>query len=251
MTESHPSADDFQLRHAAITDLQASLLTTKTVEGYLQQVVDRAADHVAPKADCSLTLLRNGRFSCVASSDDLVLEADQAEYEARSGPCVEAAIRGTENVIADLRSENRWPTWTATSLRLGYLSAAGVPADSGDGAQLALDLYAREADAFGDDQMRRARLYAEEAARTLRLCLILAREAALADQLQTAMVSRSTIDQAVGVIMGQNRIPQEQAFAILRAASQHQNVKLRDVARTVIENLTGHAPSETKGFEQH
>ena len=62
------------------------------------------------------------------------------------------------------------------------------------------------------------------------------------------MASRSTIDQALGVIMGQNRITRDEAFAILRAASQHRNVKLREVAALLIENLTGHEAAEPPHF---
>ena len=69
-------------------------------------------------------------------------------------------------------------------------------------------------------------MYVEEVARALRLSLLLAQQATLAEDLETAMLSRSTIDQALGVIMGQNRTTRDEAFEILRAASQSRNVKL-------------------------
>ena len=220
------------------------------METFLQTVVDRAAEHVADNTACTLTMLREGHFLTVASTDAQATEADQVEYETDSGPCVEAARRGVETVVVDLRSDGRWPQWAAASMRLGFRSAAAAPADTGDGAQLAINLYGREPDAFGEPEMRRARAYVDEAARALRLCLLLAERAEQserADHLESAMASRSTIDQALGVIMGQNRISRDEAFAILRAASQHRNIKLREVAATLIENLTGHpaaAPPE-------
>ena len=58
------------------------------------------------------------------------------------------------------------------------------------------------------------------------------------------MLSRSVIDQAMGVIMAQNRATPDEAFAILRAASQSRNVKLREAAALIIQNLTGHPPAD-------
>jgi ANTAR domain/GAF domain len=248
MTPPEPLADDLRLRHAAVSALQASLLASTTVETFLQTVADRAGEHVAENASCTLTMLRQGRFLTVASTDPEATEADQVEYVTDSGPCVEAARHGVETIVPDLRADDRWPEWSAASLRLGFHSAAAVPADTGDGAQMSMNLYGREPAAFGEQEMRRARIYVDEAARALRLCQLLAEQTERAQDLQTAMSSRSTIDQALGVIMGQNRISRDEAFAILRSASQHRNVKLREVAALLIENLTGHQAAEPPGF---
>jgi hypothetical protein len=250
MTQNQSTVEDLALRHAAAVDLQASLLSTHTVEAFLQRVIDRAAAHIAPEVACTLTLFRQGRFLTVASSDEQATRADQVEYDTDSGPCVEAARNGIECIIPDLRSESRWPVWAAVSLRQGSLSAAGIPADAGDGAQLALNLYSHHERAFGEVELRRARLYVDEAARALRLCLLLAERTVLTQDLTTAMTSRSTIDQALGVIMGQNRISRDEAFAILRTASQSRNIKLREVAATLIESLTGHPAGEPVTFHR-
>ena len=107
--------------------LQASLLRTTTVEAFLQTVVDRAGEHVAAHSACTLTMLREGRFLTVASTDPEATEADQVEYATDSGPCVEAARRGVETVVPDLRAEGRWPEWAAASLRLGFLLGGRSP----------------------------------------------------------------------------------------------------------------------------
>jgi hypothetical protein len=242
--------DEYRDRHAATVSLQASLLENPTVEAFLQAVADRAAEHVSSHAACSVTVLANGAYQCAASSRDEVMKADLVEYQTLSGPCVEAASSGIETVVEDLRSDGRWPEWASASLRLGFLSAAGVPADTGDGVQMALDLYSTEAGAFGEPELRRARLYAEEAARTLRLCRALAEQATLAEHLQAALTSRPVIDQALGVIMGQSRVSADEAFQVLTAASQHRNVKLRELAGQLIESLTGHPPGDPPTFRK-
>jgi hypothetical protein len=54
-------------------------------------------------------------------------------------------------------------------------------------------------------------------------------------QYDDALVGRTIIGQAQGILMAQQRITAEQAFDQLRAASQARNVKLRAVAEEVVE----------------
>jgi hypothetical protein len=61
-----------------------------------------------------------------------------------------------------------------------------------------------------------------------------------ADNLRQALVTRELIGQAQGILMERERITAEQAFEILRAASQNLNTKLREVAQDLVE--TGERP---------
>jgi AmiR/NasT family two-component response regulator len=62
-------------------------------------------------------------------------------------------------------------------------------------------------------------------------------------------VSRAVIDQALGVIMATERCPQDRAFALLRSASQNTNVKLRDLATTIVTRVSGEPPRPAAPFE--
>jgi AmiR/NasT family two-component response regulator len=57
--------------------------------------------------------------------------------------------------------------------------------------------------------------------------------------MREAMESRSVIDQAIGIVMAQNRCDAATAFGLLRTASQNRNVKLRVVASDIVDSLTG------------
>ena len=54
-------------------------------------------------------------------------------------------------------------------------------------------------------------------------------------QFRTALDSRDVIGQAKGILMERRGLPADQAFDVLRRASQDLNVKLRDVAATLAE----------------
>jgi hypothetical protein len=248
MSEDQSSIEELELRRVVVGELQATLLRIRTVESFLEAVVERAAQHIAPGAVCTFTVLLQGRFITVASSDERGAVADEAEYEAELGPCVEALRNGAASVVPDLRSDTRWPEWAAASRRLGFLSAAAVPADTGDGAQLALNLYGRGTGSFGEVEMRRSFAYVDEAARVLRLCLMLAQQTDLAEHLSRAMAARATVERAVGILMAQRQISSDDAYAILRAGSQHDGREVHEVAAIVIESVTGHPANGSRRF---
>jgi AmiR/NasT family two-component response regulator len=58
--------------------------------------------------------------------------------------------------------------------------------------------------------------------------------------LHAALTTREVIGQAQGILIERERITSEQAFDVLLRASQHLNIKLREVARTLVE--TGENP---------
>ena len=241
--ENQTWVEEQELRRVVIAEVQATLLGIRTVESFLEAVVERAAEHIAPGAVCTFTLMLQERFITVASSDERGSVADEAEYEANEGPCVDAVREGVASVILDLRTETRWPGWAATARKLGFLSAAAIPADTGDGAQLALNLYGRMPGAFGEVEMRRSFAYVDEAARILRLCLTLAQQADLAEHLTRAMAARASVERAIGVLMAQRQVSANEAYAILRAGAQHDGRQLHEVAAVVIESVTGQSVS--------
>lgn len=51
------------------------------------------------------------------------------------------------------------------------------------------------------------------------------------------------IDQALGVLMAQQRCGQARAFALLRNASQRRNIKLRELAREIVTSVSGEPPA--------
>ncbi len=56
----------------------------------------------------------------------------------------------------------------------------------------------------------------------------------LSRQLQQAMESRASIEQAKGILIEQSGVNEDEAFQLLRRASQRENRKLRDIATEVV-----------------
>ncbi|GGX44273.1 ANTAR domain-containing protein [Streptomyces chryseus] len=58
-------------------------------------------------------------------------------------------------------------------------------------------------------------------------------------QLQHAVDSHATVDQAIGVLIATHRIPPAAGFEVLREVSQRTNTKLHTVAQAVIDWALG------------
>ena len=57
--------------------------------------------------------------------------------------------------------------------------------------------------------------------------------------LYAALEHCTVIDTALGVVMGQNTCDHDAAFNILRRAASSRNLKLRDLAASVVESVSG------------
>ncbi|MFS0702347.1 GAF and ANTAR domain-containing protein [Cellulomonas sp. 179-A 4D5 NHS] len=238
-------------RAHAITELHTLLLEAAGVEEFVEGVAQAAAARIRPDAHVAIMLKRQGRPTGVASSDERAAQCDEVEFAANEGPCLTSAETGERIVIQELeRGDERWPAWADAARQVGFRSAAAIPRSVREGVDIAINLYSEDPGVWDDDALATAEMYADEVARTLRLCLRSADQAEINEDLKAALASRAVIDQAMGVIMAENRCSSEEAFRILRSASQNRNLKLRDVAASLIENVTGVAPQPGTEFAE-
>ena len=77
-------------------------------------------------------------------------------------------------------------------------------------------------------------VFAGQASGALLLATSRAEDDGLRTQLEQALSSRTVIDQALGILMAEQRCNAEQAFDLLRMRSQSSQRKLRDVAADLI-----------------
>lgn len=194
---------------------------------------------------CGVTLLRPRSMITVASSSDRAREVDEVQYGFDDGPCLRAARTGVTVHIRDFLTEERFPEYREAIASYGLRSALGIPIRLEDGASAGLDFYSTTPDVFDEKGIAVAEGLARDASRSLRLAVRIATLSEDSRNLKAAMTSRTTIDTAVGAIMAQNRCTQKEAFAILRRASSARNVKLRDLAVTILASVGQTEPLAT------
>jgi GAF domain-containing protein len=155
---------------------------------------------------------------------------------------------GTVVQVDDLSREDRWNRYRPHALALGVVSSLSLPLVV-DGERLgALNLYSTTSAAFAGPHRQPAEAFAAQCTAALTLSLRQVRQAQLQHQLAEAMVSSSVIDQAIGILMAQQRCTAATAFDLLRQASQNRNRKLRDIAADIITRVSGEPPQPRPGF---
>jgi transcriptional regulator with GAF, ATPase, and Fis domain len=215
---------------AELVGLQNALLKTHSVEQFLHELAVLSTRVAGEGLSCGMTLRQRGRPpAAVACTDQLAAQADDIQYRTGDGPCLHAMRHGRPARIDDFAVHDRWPGFSRQAAALGLRTCLAVPLFADGEPAGALTLYARRPFAFGPAETARAALRMASCNDTN-------------DQLRSSIVSRAVIDQALGVIMATERCPQDRAFAVLQTVSQNTNVKIRDLAATIVTSVSGEPP---------
>ncbi|MDP5185386.1 GAF and ANTAR domain-containing protein [Blastococcus sp. BMG 814] len=202
----------------------------------LGEITAIAARAIPGAESVSTTLIRGDKPFTAAFSSEMALAADELQYEQGYGPCVDAGRGGVVLRIDDMHTEQRWPDYVARVVReTNARSSLSVPLPYQGSSIGALNVYSSEPAAFASPDSLAAGLAVAE---TIAVAVANAdAHAQLADQarnMRIAMESRAVIEQAKGVLMAERHVDAEQAFEILRQASQRYNRKLRDIAAGIV-----------------
>lgn len=187
---------------------------------------------------CGIFLQHKGRITVAALSSPDVADAEWAQLETDEGPCLEAVRNERSIVIADLRTDQRWPRWAATMTGLGWLSALSLPLSKGGRPIGSLNLFCSDPAAFDADDVDAAGIFARHAS----LALVSSRTETT---LEEAIAARHRVGVAQGILMARYGLSMEMAFDVLRQRSQQSQVKLHVIASDVIRQ--GQLPATPPG----
>lgn len=177
-----------------------------------------------------------------AVTDPFVREIDHLQYEVcGEGPCLTAMHTGRPLTSGSLGSDTRWPRFGGRVARRNVHSAMSLPLIVRGSVVGALNVYARQRDAFTAHTVQLGERFAEPAAVSVHNVQVLHAARTQASQLQTALKTRAVIDQAIGIVRSRAGGSAEDAFDRLRQLSQAENVKLAVVAERVVEEAVRRA----------
>ncbi|HVU73283.1 MAG TPA: GAF and ANTAR domain-containing protein [Mycobacteriales bacterium] len=195
-----------------------------------------AVDRVPNALWASITTLRDGTFTTIAATDPRAGQADAIQYALGSGPCIDAALDDAIYNPQDLRNDERWPEFgrrvadeLGVESMLCYRLALGV-----EGVIASMNIYSDRSMAFDDDAVAAGLLIAAHGG----MAVTAATTREEAGHLRRALENSREIGVAMGVLMKVHGVTREQAFDLLRIASQSSNRKLRDIATDVADTGT-------------
>jgi GAF domain-containing protein len=182
-----------------------------------------------------ITMLGRSGPTTTAATSDVAGRIDATQYEVSSGPCLDAYRHQVVNRIDATASDKRWPEFSRAANAEGVLSTLSLPLIVGGDGLGALNLYSDIESGFDDVDERMGTVFATHASVTLANARAYWANEEMRRNLEIALDSRAVIDQAKGVLMGQQGCSAEKAFDVLRRASQRENRKLHDIAQEIVE----------------
>lgn len=240
MTSAGAPREDAQVQptRAGQGDLSPFLPVDRAVSDLLDIVVEVAADAIPALSGVSLSLLVGSasEFETTNASSALIRTIDESQYAADSGPCIEA-IRTRTEVKATIPA-SAWPEFSVAAEQASIRSVWSLPLAVQDRVPGALNLYSSVDALWDTSSAEPARLLARHAAAVLHNGMALAHSEHVNLTLRKALETRTVIGQAQGVLMARQAITSDEAFDILRRASQRTNRKLRDVAAEIVEGVS-------------
>src|SRR4051812_5208431 len=147
----------------ALAALAAHLIDGGTLDDVLRHVCQVAVDVVVGADDASVTLLTGGDAKTYGATSELPGAADEQQYRAGGGPCLDAAAAHQIVVVPDLAHDDRWRA-AGPMAEVGAGSSLSLPLPVQGEAIGALNVYARRANVFDDSAATLAMEFASYAA---------------------------------------------------------------------------------------
>jgi hypothetical protein len=223
-----------------LREVARSLLTDGTVDATLARIAAAAVETIDGCDAAGVFVVQAGDITAPASAGALAAQLDSLQRQLNEGPCLDAIAQATPVYAQDLAEASPWPVFARAAVDAGVRSTLSVHVSAGE-TPGALNCYATYPRAFGATDRAKAVMLAVLAGLALSAAEARHAEDARVANLEAALVSRNLIGQAQGILMERERITADQAFDILRRASQHLNIKLRDVAQRLVD--TGEGPA--------
>lgn len=232
------SHDHARRRPASIDAMDAVTSTGSAADQFPAEALALVATFAQVAIQCadgvSVAIVRGGRLTTVAASDETIAQMDRDQYAAGQGPCMSAAAEGEVFHVESVADDDRWPAFLECARAEGIGSILSTPLLIGARPVGSLNVYAYAPEVFVPGDQSKAAEIAVQAAAILAESQIDATEGRRADWLASALESRAVIAQAQGVIMARHGVSAETAFAAMCRASRGAGMPVRARAASIV-----------------
>jgi GAF domain-containing protein len=207
---------------------------------FLHMLVSRAADLIEGSTVGLLLTDQYDELRFMAASDENTKLLELFQVQNEQGPCLDAYRTAQPVINTDLdHGAAIWPVFAPRAAAAGFRTVHAFPLRLRREVIGALNVFGTTTDATLDDaDVQIVQALADVAAISLLQERSIHRGELLTEQLQGALNSRITIEQAKGTLAHAHGITTDQAFTMLRAYARRGNHRLVDIATTVVTDLT-------------
>jgi len=218
-----------------IAELSRLLVNEEALDDTLQRVADLACRTLGGADVAGITMLRDGKPATTVFTDPTSPEVDSAQYETGIGPCLDAFRHQQVFRIESTEEDEQWSAFSEACVAHGIMSTMSLPLGVRGKGIGALNLYSKRTAAFSEDDEQLGVMLTSQASVALANAQLYESAYRMSQQLQQALTSRATIDQAKGILMAKHGVGGDEAFNILRTTSQRENRKLRELAQELVD----------------
>jgi PAS domain-containing protein len=222
---------------AALMRLTGVLAAADDQTALLRRAAEIVREGIDDEASVSICIGSPLSPAAIGATPGSASSAEGAQLMAGAGPTVAAYAKDETVVSEDLLVDRRWPG-LGHHLPDGTRAVVAAPLSTDGEAAGALAVYLPPGRTAAAVEAA-VEMLAATVASLVAEFEAKAELAHLASDLRTAMQSRAVIEQAKGIIMAERGCDEEEAFASLVRASSTTHVKLRDVARELVERVSG------------
>jgi transcriptional regulator with GAF, ATPase, and Fis domain len=220
----------------ALIEAADTLVDDFDVIDFLHTLAERCVQLLEVDAAGLMLADQAGQLHATAASSENARLLELFELQTDAGPCLDAYRTGTAVVNADLHANRqRWPRFAEAAQLTGFLSVHALPLQLRSTVIGALNLFCAHPDALSDHDVRTGQALADVATIGILAQRNLHQAELLTTQLQQALTSRVTIEQAKGVLAERHGITVDQAFDVLRNHARSHNLRLSDLAKDVAQ----------------
>jgi GAF domain-containing protein len=214
--------------------LADTLVADFDVIDFLHTLAQHCVDLLGVSACGILLADHTGRLNLVAASTEQVRMLELSQSQAVEGPCVDAYRTRAPVSCPDMTAaRERWPDFAPAVLSAGFAAVLALPMRLREQAVGAVGLYSTRPAELVGQAAELGQALADVATIGILHERALHRRETVTEQMEKALSSRITIEQAKGVLAERLHVTIEEAFILMRAYARDHSVKLADTARAI------------------
>jgi GAF domain-containing protein len=215
---------------------------------FMQTLAERSVELVGVSAAGIMLADTQGHLQHAACSSEQMRLVELFELQLEQGPCFDA-YREQAAVRSDTPQDvaRRWPEFAPRVEEAGFVAVSAVPLRLRGQGVGALNLFSTSNGALADEDLQVVQALADIATIGILQARLINDQTTLTTQLETALHSRVTIEQAKGVVAERNDINVDEAFVLIRRFARNTNRLLSDTASGIVDGtLTDEFLTDTR-----
>ena len=228
-----------------LIDLADTLVDDFDLIDLLTLLVDRSVEILDVDAAGLMLVSPDDELQLAASSSEAMRIVELFELQSHEGPCLDCHRTGETQLNQDLTTaDGRWPTFAPVALDAGFRSVHAIPMRLRGTTIGALNLFGTEAGTLSDDDCAAAQALADMATISILQNRAAVEAQTLNVQLTQALTSRIVIEQAKGMLAERAGLEVDQAFTRLREHARRNNLRLVEVAQSLLDGTITNLPAD-------